>query len=279
MTNIQGAVTVVTGASRGIGVHIARALGQRGAKLVLAARSETELMTVRDQLAAEGMTVTAVRADVASADDRAALVAHAEREFGPVDILVNNAGVEISGAFTEIEAAGLRQILDINLHAPMELTRLVLPGMVARERGHILNVSSAAGKLGPPFIAAYAASKHGLVGFSASLRSELDRSGVGVSVICPAFVTDTGMYDRWAQQGVKAPKITGVAKLDKVVRASVKAIEKNRAEILINTPPIRPLVVLGSAAPGIVPKLFRVFGYRRVLEEAANLPGESKSTS
>jgi short-subunit dehydrogenase len=148
---------------------------------------------------------------------------------------------------------------------------MVLAGMLDRNRGHIVNISSAAGKVAPPFMAPYAASKAGLVAMSHSLRAEYDRTDVHFSVICPAFVTGTGMYDRWERQGVRSGRLAGRAKLNKVVDAVVNSIERNRSETLVNTPPIKPLVVLGTVAPSLTPRLFRAVGFRSTLERAMAL--------
>ena len=95
----------------------------------------------------------------------------------------------------------------INLEAPMLLTRAVVPGMLERNRGHVVNISSGAGKVGVPGEAAYCASKHGLVGFANALRAEYERTDVNFSVVCPGLVSDVGMAHRWEEAGVKAPRI------------------------------------------------------------------------
>ena len=141
--------------------------------------------------------------------------------------------------------------VEVNLIAAMLLTRAVLPGMLDRQRGHIVNISSGAGKVGVPFAVAYATSKHGLVGFTNSLRCEYLKSPVGFSVVCPGFVTETGMYARWEDHGAKAPKLVGRSTPDKVAHVVVRCIQKNRGEALVNTLPVRPLIVLFNiATPG-----------------------------
>jgi short-subunit dehydrogenase len=98
------------------------------------------------------------------------------------------------------------------------------------------------------------------------LRAEYHSSPVGFSVVCPGFVTDAGMYDRWEAKGIKAPRIAGTSKPEKVASVTVSCIVKDRAEVIVNTPPVRPLVVLANIAPGIVPRLMKLFGYSGVFE-------------
>jgi short-subunit dehydrogenase len=271
MEELRGATAVVTGASRGIGVHIARALAKQGVNLSLAARSEPELDTVRNEMSALGVKVIATRCDVTNADDRAALIARTEAELGPIDILVNNAGVETVAHFETSDEAEIVHTIEVNLVSAMLLTRALLPGMLERKRGHIVNIASGAGKVGVPFAVAYSASKHGLVGFTHSLRCEFEKSPVGFSVVCPALVSETGMYARWEVRGAKAPKIVGRASPAKVADVVVTCIRKNRSEVLVNTPPVRPLVVLANIAPGLTPRLMRTLGYSRMFKRAAEL--------
>jgi short-subunit dehydrogenase len=258
---------IVTGASRGIGVYIARALAEEGANLSLGARSAVELEQVRAEMEALGVTAIATVCDVADREDRARLIERTEAELGPIDILVNNAGIERVRRFETATDSDFTDTLAINLEAPILLTRAVVPGMLARERGHVVNIASGAGKVGVAYGTSYCASKHGLVGFTHALRAEYERSPVGFSVVCPGFVTDTGMYDRWERRGVHAPRIAGSSKPEKVASVTIDCIRKNRSEVIVNTPPVRPLVVLANMFPAITPFLLRTFGYTKSFEQ------------
>ena len=266
MENLRGANAIVTGASRGIGVYIARALAKEGVNLALAARSVEELESVRAEMEALGVRAIAIRCDVAKADDRAELVRRTEAELGSIDILINNAGIERVARFDEALESDILDTLTINLEAPMLLTRAIVPGMLARNRGHVVNIASGAGKVGVAYGTSYCASKHGLVGFTNALRSEYRGRPVGFSVVCPGFVTDAGMYDRWDKNGIRAPKIAGTSKPEKVAKVVLSCIRRNRAEVMVNTPPIRPLVVLANIAPAIVPGMLHRLGYSKVFE-------------
>jgi short-subunit dehydrogenase len=267
MDDLRGMIAVVTGASRGIGVHIAKALAEEGVDLSLAARSQAELERVRVDMEGLGVRAIATVCDVANPDDRAELLARTEAELGPIDILVNNAGIERIRRFEAASDSDFTETLAINLEAPILLTRAVVPGMLARGRGHVVNIASGAGKVGVAYGTSYCASKHGLVGFTHALRAEYERSPVGFSVVCPGFVTDVGMYDRWEQQGVKAPRIAGSSKPEKVASVTIDCIRKNKAEVIVNTPPVRPLIVLANVFPSLTPKLLRRFGYTSTFEK------------
>jgi short-subunit dehydrogenase len=271
MKDLRGATAVVTGASRGIGVYIARALAKEGVNLSLAARSEAELEAVRTEMAALGVKAIATKCDVTNADDRAHLIDRTESELGPIDLLINNAGIETVAHFESCQEADIVRTLDVNLISAMLLTRAVLPGMLARKRGHVVNIASGAGKVGVPYAVAYSASKHGLVGFTSSLRCEYHKHPVGFSVVCPALVSDTGMYARWEEQGAKAPKIAGRASPEKVANVVITCIRKNRSEVLVNTPPVRPLVVLANIVPRATPRVMKLFGYARTFERATEI--------
>ena len=169
------------------------------------------------------------------------------------------------------DPAEIEQTLTVNLVAPMLLTRAVLPAMRARRQGHVVNIVSAAGKSGTPFEAAYSASKFGLVGFTHALRGELDGTGVGCSVICPGFIADDGMYARFAESGLKASPILGVSKMHKVTEAVVDAIRKNRAEIIVNPTPLRPVLMVDVVAPGLHPNVMKAFGVTRLFKAAAEM--------
>jgi short-subunit dehydrogenase len=268
---LRGANAIVTGASRGIGVHIARALAAEGVNLALTARSGAELDAVRAEMAGVGVKAAAIVGDIADPGERAALVERAESEIGPIDIVVNNAGIETASQFHTTAEHDLQQVLDVNLLAPMMLTRAVLPGMLERGRGHVVNIASGAGKVGVPYEASYSTSKHGLVGLTRSLRAEYIASPVGFSVVCPAFVSDTGMYDRWVRDGVKAPWYVGWSRPTKVAKVVVSCIRRDRGEVLVNVPPVRPLVTLLTMAPSLEPPLMRILGYTRMFERAAEI--------
>ena len=229
---LRGRIGILTGASRGLGVELARALAGKGVHLALAARGEEGLRRTAADLERFGVRTIAVPTDVTQTADLERLAARTTDELGPPDLLVNNAGIETIAPFATFDMDRIDAIVTTNLTAAAKLTRLVIPGMIERRRGHVLNVSSASGKSGIPYYSVYGATKHGLVGFSWSLRTELAPHGVGVSVICPGFVSDTGMYaDR--SNNAKPPRSLATVTPQDVAAAALRAIEKNKAEIVV----------------------------------------------
>jgi short-subunit dehydrogenase len=241
---LRNAVAVVTGASRGIGVHIAEALARAGADLALAARSEEALGVTRERIEKFGGGVISVPTDVTDMSDVENLVERASTDLGPIDIVVNNAGVERYEPFESYDVDMIARIMQTNVVSAQWLTRLVLPGMVERRRGHIVNIASVAGKMAVPYNSVYAASKHALVGFSWSLREEMAKHGVGVSVVCPGFVAEAGMFSDWSK-GRKPPGLAQPVAPERVAEATVAAITKNKGEIIVSS----PVMKLTKAAP------------------------------
>jgi short-subunit dehydrogenase len=266
-------VALVTGTSRGIGVHIARALAARKCKLILAARSVEGLESVAAQAREVGAEVLVVPTDLGDADSRLALVAAATERFGRVDLLVNNAGVEGSYFFEEIPLDRIEWTLRINVTAPMDLARLVLPGMIERDRGHIVTTASLAG-LGPTaFGEAYGASKHAMVGFTAALRASLQTQGskVSASAICPGFVSDVGMFaDKQAEnENVRPPAFLGTSSPQRVAAAVLRATEKDLPTVIVNPGPMRITLAISLIFPRIGEWLGHLLGVHKAGYEAA----------
>jgi len=255
---LRGAVVVLTGASRGIGAAIAVDLAGAGAHLVLVARDRTGLDAVAAQVVGAGGAVTVVVADLTTDEDRARVVAAAQA-VGPVAGLINNAGMEIPLAVVDLSADDVQRQIALNLHAPIDLARRLTPGMVARERGAVVFVSSMSGKAPTPYNAVYTATKYGLVGFSASLRLELEGTGVTCGVVCPGFVASAGM---WADTGVAPPRWMGEVPLARVVGA-VRRVLSGAGEVLVTPTPMRPLLAVGQLFPGLSG---RVLGWLGVLD-------------
>lgn len=256
-------VIVLTGASRGLGALIARAFAGRG-HLVLAARDAAGLEAVAADVRAAGGQATPVVCDVSRAEDRARLVAAADAA-GPVEVLINNAGIEIPVAVLDQRDDDVVRQLDVNLLAPIQLTRALLPGMVARKRGAVVMISSMSGKSPTPYNAIYTATKHGLNGFTASLRIELLGTGVHAGVVCPSFVAEAGM---WADTGVKAPALMREVPPDRVV-AAVQRVADGAAEVLVTPGPVRPLLAIGQLFPSLDAFMLRRIGVLDALRRRA----------
>lgn len=250
LSDLRGRSALVTGASRGLGRVMARALAREGMALALAARS----MEALEELAAELRTVEVravpIRTDLSVRPEVQELADRAESELGGVDVLVNNAGVIGSGRYHQLDPEEIDRRVRVNLLAPMMLARGLLPAMVERGRGHVVNIASLAGKAGPPYVAVYGATKSGLVGFTQSLRREYRGTGVSASVICPGYVTGTGMYEDARQEtGVDAPERVGRTTAEDVAEAVVRSIREDAPEVIVNSSPVRPLLALTELSP------------------------------
>jgi short-subunit dehydrogenase len=184
----SGSAVVVTGASSGIGRALAVELAGQGARLALAARDEARLQETASAVRAAGGEALVVPADVTKVDDCRRLVERAVQSFGGLDVLVNNAGITAIGAFEELQdLAVVEQVMRVNYLGSVYPTHFALPHL-RKSRGLVAMIASLTALTGVPTRAAYAASKHAVLGFSDSLRVELRGSGVGVTVVCPDFV-------------------------------------------------------------------------------------------
>jgi NAD(P)-dependent dehydrogenase (short-subunit alcohol dehydrogenase family) len=187
-TPLAGQAALITGASRGIGLAIARRLAGLGAAIGLCGRDQRSLEAAADLLRRSGARVHAETADVARASDAASLVAHAEAALGPIDILVNNAGIGIFGPAHERSEADWDAVLDTNLKGVFLVSSAVVPSMIRRRTGHIVNISSLAGKNTFAGGGIYCASKWGLQGLSGCMAEDLRAHGIRVSLVCPGSV-------------------------------------------------------------------------------------------
>jgi len=185
---VEGKVALITGASRGIGLAIARALGRLGAKVSICARDPQKLEAAAAGLKREGATVLAISADITRSSDIATLVEKTSLSLGPIEILVNNAGIGYFGPTHLAAETDWDSVLDTNLKSVFLLTKAVAPGMLERQRGDVINIASLAGKNAFAGGGIYCASKWGLIGLTECMAEDLRPSGVRVSVICPGTV-------------------------------------------------------------------------------------------
>ena len=231
----------------------------------MAARTGADLEGVAADVRRAGGVVTAVVCDITRAEERAALV-EAARGVGPIAVLVNNAGVEVAVSVVDHSASDVEREIAVNLLSPIQLTRLVLPGMIERGDGAIVMLSSMSGKSPTPYNAVYAATKHGLNGFTASLRIELNGTGVHAGVVCPSFVAGSGM---WADTGLAAPAMLREVSIEAVVAGVRRAID-GAPEVLVTPTPVRPMLALGQLLPSLDAFLLRRLGVLDVLRARAD---------
>jgi 3-oxoacyl-[acyl-carrier protein] reductase len=192
MNSLEGKVAIVTGAGRGIGKAISVSLARAGCRVVLAARTREQIEAVHKEILSRGGDALAVPTDLTVDDDIQRLVDKSQGKWGGVDILINNAGWGKRASVVSASLTDWDRTFRLNVRAPMVLAKAVLPYMIAKNEGAVINIASVSGKTGEANGAAYSASKFGLIGFTQSLYEEVREHGIKVSVILPGFV-DTPM--------------------------------------------------------------------------------------
>jgi uncharacterized protein len=252
---IAGSTVLLTGATGGIGHAIARALADRGATLILSGRRVDVLEPLAQELDGRALAV-----DLAEPAEIERLV----HEAGEVDILVANAALPAAGTLDSFSLQEIDRALDVNLRAPIVLAHALAPAMVKRGSGHLLFMSSLAGKAATPGTALYNASKFGLRGFAAALRADLRTTGVGVSTVFPGFIRDAGMF---ADAGVTLPPGIGTRTPQDVAKAVVRAIERNRGELDVAPLPLRVSTVFASLAPELAGSVARKIGSEEITRQ------------
>jgi short-subunit dehydrogenase len=220
---------------------------ERGARVGLVARTREDLERVLAEIGGGGAVATA---DVSDRGQVEAALAQLRDELGPVDILVNNAGIGAYGPVTDTPVEQFEHLMAVNYFSAVYATKAVLPSMVERHRGHIVNLASVAGRFGAPLEAAYSASKFAMVGFTEALVFEVEPFGVGVSMVNPGPV-DTEFFERrgHAYEG-SFPKPVSARR---VAEAVIEAVEHNRLERLIPSP-MRPALVVRHLFPPLYRK-------------------------
>jgi len=254
-------VAIVTGASSGIGEATARRLAREGMGVALAARRRDELERVAGEIQAAGGQVLVVPTDVC---DRAAIQRMTQatlERWGRIDVLVNNAGVGYARRVVHLEPEQWRPQVEINLIAVIECSQAVLPTMLEKKSGHIINIASIAGLIGLPGSSTYCATKAGVVAFSEALRREVRTSGIHVTTLCPGFVA-TGFSPRLkkiAEGQPDAPRLPGVMKAEYVADHIADIIRHPRARVII-PPGWGLLVALANALPWLTDRVIGRFG-------------------
>lgn len=246
---------LLTGATGGIGHAIARELHARGAQLTLTGRRADVL----DPLAAE-LNASALAVNLA---DRAELDGLLE-EARASDILIANAAMPAAGRLESFTQEEVDRTLEVNLRAPVALVHGLLPGMLERGRGHLVFISSIAGKTTVPGNPLYHATKFALRGFAGGLRADLHGSGVGVSCIFPGFIRDAGFF---ADSGVKLPPGVGTRSPEDVARGVTRAIEHNRGEVDVASFIQRGGALAAGLAPDLAAKVVRHLGGNEIARE------------
>lgn len=219
---LNGAVAVVTGASAGFGELTARLLAKGGASVVLAARRVERLEALAGEIEGRGGRALAVRCDVTEVADLQSLRDRVDETFGRCNVLINNAGIPGGGRFEEVSLEQIERVIRVNLLGVMLCTKVFLPMMLERPRGHIVNVGSVAGRYATPGASVYTASKHGVVAFSEALYYELAPRGILVTSVNPGFAATEGFPQGRLPSAIVMPA-------ERVARAIVDVVRRGKA--------------------------------------------------
>ncbi|CAI8880790.1 MULTISPECIES: 3-ketoacyl-ACP reductase [Priestia] len=192
--SLKGKVALITGAGKGIGRSTAIELAKEGVNIGLIARTESDLKAVASELEAFDVQVAYATADVSSMEEVNAAVEHLHTKLGATDILINNAGIGKFGSFLELDPDEWKQIIDVNLMGVYYVTRAVLPQLIEKNGGDIINISSTAGQKGAPVTSAYSASKFGVLGLTESLALEVRKHNIRVTALTPSTVATELAY-------------------------------------------------------------------------------------
>jgi len=270
MKVIRGKTTVVTGAGSGLGRAIALRLAKEGANLHLLDIDLPAAESVADECRSLGVRAIAARCDLSQLSELEIAARHIHEQWSTIDILVNNAGIAWYGHTLKMPADAWERLLDVNLHAPIHLTRLLLPAMLKRPEAHVVNMASISGWVCSARFAAYHVSKFGLVGFSEAMRAEYLRRGVGFTAVCPGPVR-TNLYksapNSYKGRETPEPPAWLCTTPQRVAEATVRAIYRNRA-VTVVSPMAWLLYYSKRFAPWIFHTLHR-FGQKRDEEVAA----------
>jgi short-subunit dehydrogenase len=261
---------IVTGASYGIGQHIARALAARAMNLLLVARSEAELGRLASELDTGAAKVAAAAVDLGGPHAAHQVAEAAAAKLGTVDVLVNNAATEPQTRFHVLTPAEIEHVLQVDLITPLLLARLLLPGMLERGYGRIINISSLAGHTSFPHTEAYAAAKDGLTAFSRVLNSDYRGTGIAATSLILGPVKNTGVSARTlAETGLTASTAFSVTP-EKVAAATLRAIDNPRAEIVVSVGPGRLLKALTDYFPALGPAINHLSGADKLMASVAD---------
>jgi short-subunit dehydrogenase len=241
--------------------------------VIASGRREEVLTGLVAELRELGVKAEVVATDLGDLSRVDPLIERSEAALGPIDVLVNNAGVEIASSFTAYSPEELTSVVDVNLTAPMLLTHRVVPGMLERGRGHVVFISSLAGKLGPAYNEPYGATKAGLIGFNQSLRAEYRQAPVGFSVICPGFTAGEGMYQRMVEEGVGSNRMIGETTTGKVADCVADAIRRDLPEVIESGAPVRPMLAVGQIAPRLAERMMERIGATEIFRRTAAARG------
>lgn len=270
MKALDQKVAVITGASSGIGVYIAKRLAKEGMRLALVSRSQDKLERVAREINPDPQWVLPIAADITDSEALRGVVSRVENHFGSLDVLVNNAGLEITSLLEDLTEDEIAQLVNVNLTAQIQFARLVLPGMLRRGSGHVVNVSSMAAKLPTAYHSVYASAKAGLSAFTRAWRTEYHNHGVSGSVLLLGAVDKVGMMQQMQlDSGSKPPAASPLASPESVAQAVVTAVRRDKIEMTVMPGPGKLMSVLTEMFPSLGQVMVKKLGINDFMRDVA----------
>jgi len=261
---IKNKNVLITGASRGIGRYIAYAIAKHGGNVaLLALPSDLKLLQgLEERLAQFNITAKSFTADLSDSQQISDVIADISNEFGKIDIFISNAAIESVGIFEHQTEQVLEKTIGVNLLAPILITKKLLPQMLLKKAGHVVVISSFAGKLGSPYQSVYSATKAGLNKWALGMKREFRGSGVSFSAISPNYVSKAGMYADVLQktkEKLNTPKIAGEVTPRQVANAVVWSILKDKTDKIVGSPLLTAVSALNQLFPDAVSNMLELF--------------------
>ncbi len=272
MKTLSGKNVLITGAASGIGRLMAQYFAEEGCHLAILDINKDLLTQAENEIRRTGVKVAAYLCDISSEKDVDATVKVVTKEFQQIDILVNNAGIVTGKLFVDMSIEEVKRVLAVNLMGTVMMTKKILPQMMKRNAGQIVNIASSAGFIGMPQMAEYCASKFANIGFSDSLRLELKKAGyknIKLTIVCP-YAISTGMF-----AGFKPLLLNPILKPEKVAQKVVKATRKAKPYLIIPAY-IKSLYLMKLLPTGFADRLFLLFGAGRAMENFVGRKGRQK---
>ncbi len=251
-------VVIITGASSGIGLALAKAFAKEGAKLSLGARSIDKLNELVTEFEKEGVDAIAVKTDVSNEEDCKNLIEQTKQKFGKIDILINNAGISMRAAFKDVDLDVLKKLMDVNFWGTVYCTKYALPSLL-EAKGSLVGISSIAGYVGLPGRTGYSASKFAMHGFLQTLRVENLKKGLHVLIASPGFtasnVRKSALTANGSHQGETPRKEENMMSPEEVAKHIIKAIKKRKRLLILTFFEGKLTVFLSKIFPGLIDKL------------------------
>lgn len=258
--SVKNAVTLITGGANGIGKATAHAFARHGAMIVIADLEHQLTDTLQHEFEGYTTPVHFIPCDITQTEHRDRLIHEVTRHYEHIDILINNAGVSMGGAFEDLPSASIDKIINVNLTATIHLTQAILPIMKQQNHGHIVNISSVNALMPPPGEAIYSASKSGLNAFSDSLRRELVKTNIRISVVMPAL-TQTDMLNNVSEDELRDNQLlmSGMSldSVDQVAGAILSAVQTNQREVICGGVATNALARLAQFRPSAMDWAFK----------------------